>query len=71
MFDHFNETVACPSCQHTDHAISKDLHTFKRFYGRVRRPALYCTHCPCMRPIILPVWLWMKWGPRGWQEYAK
>ena len=29
MTSHFNQTVACPSCHHTDHAISKDLHTYE------------------------------------------
>ena len=70
MTSHFNETHPCPGCHHTGHAISKDLHTYKLFYGRVRRPALYCKQCDCTQPLALPVWLWMKWGRRDWQDYA-
>ena len=71
MTSHFNQTVACPSCHHTDHAISKDLHDYKLFYGRVRRPAFYCTHCECTRPLPLLPWLRMKWGRRDWREFTR
>ena len=65
MTSNFNQTVACPKCHHTDHAISEELHTFRLFYGQVRRPAFYCTHCDCTRPLPLPAWLMMNWRARG------
>jgi hypothetical protein len=68
----FNQTHACPTCLHTDHEISEDLHSYTLFYGRVRRPALYCTHCPCTQPVPLVVWLAWKWGPRkSWRDLPK
>jgi hypothetical protein len=70
MLSRFNQTVACPRCHHTDHALSKELHTYKFFYGRVQRPALFCTHCPCTTPVALPAWLWMKWSRRDWRDNA-
>ena len=64
MTSSLNQKVACPSCHHTDHAISENLESYKLWYGRVRRPAFYCTHCPCTQPMPLPSFLVWKWKHR-------
>jgi hypothetical protein len=68
----YNQTHECPKCHHTNHEITEDLHSFTLFYGEVRRPAFYCTYCPCRQPLALLPWLFWKWTrPKSWRDVPK